>query len=659
MRSGLRHPDAEERRRTVAALSAGEVAHALPDIYALLDDPDWRVRREVALALARMHDPGPAIEPLVDAVETGDVARRNAAIEALRHIGPLAAGPVLARLARAQGSARRFLIEVLADAGTEACVAPLAALLDDDDPNIPPAAAEALGRIAGRAASDALVHALGHGDPVVRLAALQAFTTRGEPLAWDRLAPLLADPICRRAALRAAASCPDARALGAIVAAFSDANAALSSEAAVACALAARAGRRESVQKALRECPGAARILRHLGERAAAAEVRRAAIECLGMVGDPASIATVLRGTEAPEISAAAGEALGHFGADAVPHALDAAHALGAQGTAALLRWALQCAAPADHAALVRIAWHAVETGTAGAAWDVIASVGSHADGEKLIAWLETRTAMLDPAEHSRALVTLVARHPDLAPRLRDVAPLDSRLGLAIAEIIAAAGHPVPVEPLRQALTAPDPQVRAAAVRALAASGHESARDALEFALADEEPAVQAAAAEALGALGAGLELLEESLRAAEPRVRQAAARALARRGERVRPALLSALDDPDPAVVLAALEGLGDEATEGDLTGLTTHRDPDVAAEALVRLRARAPEAASHAAEAMIDHPVWSVRLEAVRSLDVGHAACRAVLQRRLGSERDELVREAIERALAERGAGEGGADA
>jgi hypothetical protein len=142
--------------------------------------------------------------------------------------------------------------------------------------------------------------------------------------------------------------------------------------------------------------------------------------------------------------------------------------------------------------------------------------------------------------------------------------------------------------------------------------------------------------------------MLEQSLRAAEPRVRQAAARALAGKGAHARGLLVAALDDPDPAVVLAVMEGLGDHASVEDLVGLTTHRDPDVSAEALVRLRARDAAAASHAATSMLDHDVWSVRLEAVRSMDVASERGRSALQRRLDLERDEMVIEAIEASLA-----------
>jgi HEAT repeat protein len=646
---GLRHPEAEERRKAVAALSPGEVAHALPDLYALLDDADWRVRREVAHAIARLRDPQPAIEPLVDSVVTGDVARRNAAMEALRTIGHIAGPSVLARYGHTRDAARRFLIEVLADIGGDPAVPALKAALEDPDPNIAHAAAEAIGRISGPSASAALRDALGHADAVVRLAALQAFATRGEVLQWRELEPLLADPLCRRAAIRAAASCPDPRALQAIASALSDRNATLAGEAAIAASLAARHGRRDAIRQALAARPGAARVLGLLAERGAAVEARRGAIDCLGLLADPSAIVVVLHATESNETSAVAGEALDAFRADALPHALGAANGFGANGTEALLRWGLQHAHHGDHAALVRIAWSAIENGhTSVAPWDVIASVGSETDGRNLIAKLRAPQGWLDPNELSRPLVTLVARHPGLSAELAEVAPLTSRLGLLVAAIVAASGHAVPIEPLREALTNPDATVRAAAVRALAVHKEPAARDALEFALADEDANVQAAAAEALGQLGAGQDMLEQSLRAAEPRVRQAAARALAGKGAHARGLLVAALDDPDPAVVLAVMEGLGEHATVEDLVGLTTHRDPDVAAEALVRLRARDVGAAARAAASMLDHDVWSVRLEAVRSMDAANDRDRSALDARLRLERDEMVIEAIESALA-----------
>ena len=479
----------------------------------------------------------------------------------------------------------------------------------------------------------------------MRLAALQAFAVRDEPLDWAVLRGLLSDPICRRAALRAAASCPDARAVEAMTSALSDANAALSSEAAVGCALAARRGRRDAVRAALLARTGSARVLRHLADHGNSGEVRRAAVECLGLIGDPSSVVAVLRASELQETSSAAGEALERFGHDAVPFALAAASQFGQVATGLLLRWALQRAEPGDYKDLVRIAWTAIEAGHTGvAAWDVVASIGTLDDGVRLITRLEHASSAIDPAEQSRPLVTLIARHPELAGRLSDAAPLTTRLGLFIAEIVGSAGHPVPVEPLREALTAPDAGVRAAAAKALGAIGTQpAARDALEFALADEDPSVQAVAAEALGNVGAGAEVLEQSLRAAEPRVRVAAARALARRGAPVRSVLVQALDDPQPAVVLAAREGRGSEATREDLIGLTTHRDPDVSAEALVRLRQLDPAAASTAALPMLDHPVWSVRLEAVRSLDATVPPAIEAIERRRHVERDELVREAL----------------
>lgn len=653
VRVGLRHPDPEERRRTAAALDGDAVSDSLAELYPLLDDSDWRVRREVALALSRVPSPEVAMDPLLDAVERGDVSRRNAAIEALRHIGSRAESAVLARLAKATGSARRFLVEVLADAGTAESVPVLRKLLHDDDANVPPAAAEVLGRVRGAAAADALREALAHPDPVVRLAALQAFTSREERLRWDELAPLLGDPLCKRAALRASAGCDDPRAIEAAADALVHGPPAVAGEGAVACVLAARAGRSEEAKSALRArgADACAAILVRLAERSAASEVRSAAISCLGLLGHPAGVGVVLRATEQPETAAAADGALDGFDADAVAAALEAARSLGALGHGALLRWAVARAKSEQHSAVVAVAWRVLQEGDGGsAAAHAIAALGDETRGTALLEWMRARLSVLDPNEYAQVLDALAQRHESLAPVLPSLAPWGTRLGLQVAASLARAGRAVPLEPLREALSSPEPSVRASAVRALAALSktERAARDALEFALADEDPRVQAAAAEALGDAGAGRELLEHSLLAADPRVRIAAARALGRRaGSQTRALLGPLLEDPDAGVVLAALEGLADRAGVDDLRALAAHREPDVAADALARLRDRDKGAALEVARGMIEHPAWSVRLEVIRSLDARDEGDRATLLARVNAERDELVREALEEAL------------
>ena len=135
------------RCHALAALPPAAIEEHLDALLALLRDPSWRVRREAALALARMRDPARAVEPLLDAVEGVDVLARNAALEALRNVGAPAHPAVLARLVASRDPSRRFLIEALLEGADVSCVAPLRALLDDADGNIPAAAAEALSLI--------------------------------------------------------------------------------------------------------------------------------------------------------------------------------------------------------------------------------------------------------------------------------------------------------------------------------------------------------------------------------------------------------------------------------------------------------------------------------------------------------------------------------
>jgi len=219
--AALRHPDAEVRRQSIAALDPTAIDRERSSLLALLDDPDWRVRREVALAIARAHDASALIAPLVDSVERGDVARRNAAMEALRHIGPSVAPTLLARLNLVGPTARRFLVELLADVGDAGAVPSLEQLLSGDDANVAHAAAESLARIDAPSAQAALTRALDNPEAVVRLAVLQAFAARRRPLPWALLEPLTRDLICRRAALLAAAYTPEPEAFDAILRALS------------------------------------------------------------------------------------------------------------------------------------------------------------------------------------------------------------------------------------------------------------------------------------------------------------------------------------------------------------------------------------------------------------------------------------------------------
>jgi HEAT repeat protein len=640
----LRHPDAELRRQCIAELDPATIDRERSALLALLDDPDWRVRREVALAIARAGDTSASVAPLVDSVERGDVARRNAAMEALRHIGATVAPTLLARLKLVGPTARRFLVELLADVGDVNAVPALEELLAGDDANVAHAAAESLARIDAPAAQSALVRALDNPEAVVRLAVLQAFSARRRPLQWALLEPLTRDVICRRAALLAAAYAPEPAAFDAITRALA-AGGPLSTSACIALAHRVDAALDRAVAERLRD--GAiVRVLSDIAERSSSVDARRAALRCLCTAHVPESIGVVLASIDAPETTSAAEAALEAFGPDALATAVRSVASLGQVGSLALLRWARAHGASDFAASFVALAERWLDGGVRSVVlWDTIASLGDERACERLASRIVARAPSLDAHEVASCLEQLVSRFASTADILRNI-PTISTLGVMVAAAIARAGLPVDEPALYEALSSADAPIRSGALRALAEADPRAMSEAVAFALADEDPSVQTVAAELLGRRGEGRELLVASLAASDPRVRRAATVAVARWSDgaaRVRPLL----DDPEPSVVLGVMEALDQRITADELVALTGHADSDVAAQALATLRAKDPTRAAQIAPELLSHGVWSVRLEAVRALVDAGAVGRERLAQARSAERDELVVEAIDAAL------------
>lgn len=648
--AALRHPDAEVRRQSIAALDPAAIDRERSSLLALLDDPDWRVRREVALAIARAHDASALIAPLVDSVERGDVARRNAAMEALRHIGPSVAPTLLARLNLVGPTARRFLVELLADVGDAGAVPSLEQLLSGDDANVAHAAAESLARIDAPSAQAALTRALDNPEAVVRLAVLQAFAARRRPLPWALLEPLTRDLICRRAALLAAAYTPEPEAFDAILRALSQGGS-LASSAVIALSHRVESITERDLAQRLSD-RAVADVLVEIAERATSVDARRAALQCIAIARRPESIAVVLASIDSPETMSAAEAALEAFGAEALPVAVRCIDSLGQVAALTMLRWARAHDTTAHDDALVRLSERWLDGGARSVVlWDTIASLGDQDAVRRLAERVVARAATLDPHEVGAAIATSIARFAEVAPVYRRVAPV-SAIGVLVAAALAKAHLPVDEPALYEALSSSDATIRSGALRALAELDPRAMSEAVAFALADEDPSVQTVAAELLGRRGEGRDLLVASLSASDPRVRRAAAAAVARWSDGA-PRVRALLDDPEPSVVLAALEALGDRITADELVALTRHDDADVVAQALATLRSIDASRSSSVAAELLSHPVWSVRLEAVRALVNAGAVGRERLAQARSFERDELVVEAIDAALSEAGAG------
>jgi peptidyl-prolyl cis-trans isomerase B (cyclophilin B) len=176
-----------------------------------------------------------------------------------------------------------------------------------------------------------------------------------------------------------------------------------------------------------------------------------------------------------------------------------------------------------------------------------------------------------------------------------------------------------------------DPGIRGIAVAALVSA---RAMDAETEKRALKEPDGEARrlAMTVLAGDGAGLDdasrmaLIQEGLEDTSSFVRYEALRAYIRRGAQTKGCqpIVDLLSDRDSHVVLAALDALGDlcKADEDGTTRVTAEvRTPPVVGpwqretHAFVALAKRSPERAAIAMEAFVTHPVWWVRLYAVKA--------------------------------------------
>ena len=197
-------PAWDVRRSVVEALGNLQKGPATEALITRLKDPDTDVRESAALALGRTHDPS-AIRPLILAIKDPETIVRSAAALALRRLDPQwhqsaaaqeAVPELRAALKNKEYWVRQSAAEVLAQIGAKqlyansesgvtnpaqhkrlATVEILAETLDDADPDLRLAAAEALGRVGDSRAREALSRALEDLEATVRAAAGRALAT--------------------------------------------------------------------------------------------------------------------------------------------------------------------------------------------------------------------------------------------------------------------------------------------------------------------------------------------------------------------------------------------------------------------------------------------------------------------------------------------------
>jgi HEAT repeat protein len=290
-------------------------------------------------------------------------------------------------------------------------------------------------------------------------------------------------------------------------------------------------------------------------------EVRKAACEALGEIGDPQAIPHLAQALkdEAWEVREAACEALGAIGdPQAIPHLIQAlqdedsdvrwaaCRALGAIGDPQAIPPLLQ--------ALKDEAWRVREA----ARWALGAIGDPQAIPPLLQALQDEHSWVREAACWALGRIGDPQAIPHLIQALQDK---DARVRYGACGALGEIGDPQAIPPLLQALQDEDWSVRMAACWALGAIGDPQAIPHLAQALQDEHSWVRKEACWALGAIGdpQAIPPLLQALQDENSWVRRAACKALGAIGDpQAIPPLLQALQDEDRWVREAACEALG-----------------------------------------------------------------------------------------------------
>jgi HEAT repeat protein len=690
----LSSDDAEERRQATAELGGVALDAALPLLVRALGDEDWRVRKEATVA-ARAFGPAPAlIDALVGALDDADnVGLRNAAVDVLSSAGQAATPALAAALGRRDGrldaDARKLVVETLGKGRDPAALGVVAAALGDPDENVRQGAMEAvagLGALDLPRAEALLLGRLDDRDRIVRLTALTGLTGLGVAIPWARLAPLLADPTLRSAALAAASLGDDPEAARALASALAGARGAAFDQALQGLGRLAEGPCAASVAEAIRAAGP------ELGRRLVAAAApdsadagdgdddtasRRATALLLaaaaGVAVAPGVVAAAVAALAEEQLADAAQRALAALGAPALPEMVarlgDAS--VPAEGRAALVDAVGEVMAGGGAAALLaeplaalRRAARDPERQVAVRALSALSRLGEAKDLD-LCADLVLAEARPLAAAAEGALAALAARFPAAARAFVDSSDGDEArilaAAIALGAVVSAADFGErDATFLAHAAIMGDPRARRAAVHAVsevraAGAPFPAAMEVLRLALTDEEHEVRVAAARALGrlctakdaphasdvldlvdrsgqadlvattvrAIGEGLRLAREAGRAAAP--------------DDLVPALgLFARGAPSP-VAMAAVEALGQAERAGApsaveaLAAALDHADVAVVKAALLKLAASAGGAEGASG------PAAQAALRALeRGLDHPDAAVRVLAAEMLAEGRE-----------------------
>lgn len=673
---GLMSEDPEERRRATSELAGFDAEGVAEFVAAALADDDWRVRKEaVAVALALAPNPG-ILERLVAAfLPSENVGLRNAAVEALGGYGEAAVDALSAKLPELDADGRKLAVDALARGGQPSALPELEKLLDDADPNVCIAAAEAIAQIAGRGVGEAiplLERCVASDNVLVAMSALDGLNALGVVLPWPTIARCLDVPALKRPAILAAGRTADLRAVPVLLEGLASPKLALVLDS--VCALrellrdpTALAEVRERVSGL--PGPALAAVTRLAWDDDVREAVRRAAIVVVAAFGVEEAAECAIAAVSDDRLLAEAHEALELLG----PRAAQALVRAIREGDSSVRASCLAQLARLEHAPegalpAVREALEDRSTEVQVEALNVLGRLGDEASLSAVAAFLRPEAPATTCKAAEGSLRQIALRYPEPARKLVASTRADGPEALAACIIFSVLGPAVPGESeltfLSDALSNVWGAVRRTAVLALSEFGGTRGVEPVAFVLADEEPDVRRVAVAALGKIRAPdgsapgvprlLELVQHSQ---DAEVIAAAVRALGDSKDLHAFSVLRPLARSErPHVAVSAVEALaqltGPRRIDALLDGLS-HPDAEVVKATMLAL-SDTPDArvVAHLG-ACLDHEAWDVRRLAADLLGrVAGETALGLLRARLAAEDSPPVQAAIARAL-ERAAG------
>ncbi len=587
----------ERRRRRVEELRVEQSPGAVLGLVESLADPDWRVRRSAATALAGETDVD-ASSILGDLLYSDDAGERNAAIKALIKRNTESMQVLVRELGSHEADVRNFAALALGQIGDPAALEHLVPMLDsEEDENVRHMVIEALGRIGSEEAVGPLLGVLEEGT-FASVAAAEALGAIESCRAVMPLASKLGDDPIGAACAEALGRLGDVRGVAPLVRSMKGSSVMYGTS--VVRALA------DLVQPEDPAAAAVSAVLRDQLRPDAAAELRDAIVACLGNDGeDRVAGMKVAVWLGVPELTPAVCQAA------QTPELIGYASRFLAEGIEGV-RDHLEAAARSTYPAVRSVLARAL--GMAGDERDV-PMVLRLIDDENISVRIDAICALasLGGAEHASVLARLLT---DEFEEVRTAA----------AEVLATLEEDVALEELSTMAESGDESMRLAVASVLERTEWRAGQERLwDLALTlarDPSPRVRKQVTPALGKME-GHEALSVLLTLAlddDHQLRVTAIRTLAMRSEETaRRALRQAIEEGSTSITSAALRGLALGADSEDVAlvrSLLHSSDIGIVVSALGALRRCGSAEEVPAVVQLVKHPVPDVREAALRTL-------------------------------------------